>query len=151
MDIDKTVQELLAKPKDSHDKGALDVIHARRKQLADIFFDKSKSAAERNAVFDELCSIHKYLGMGDIFKAKDPKGPRSTAAPIRTPEQKLKDSDRMLCDLWPLAKKYAASEYPKDETGEPHVDGPIIVDKNEKSRSILAQVFLYSMVEMYKQ
>lgn len=150
MELDKTVEELLQKPKDSHDKGALDVIHARRKQLADVFFDKSRSVKDRNAVYNELLSIHKYLGLStELFKVKEPKIPG--AKPQRTPEQKKEDSVKMIRDLWPEAKKYALEQVPKDETAMPTKDGPIVVDKNAKERSILAQVFLYNMVELYKQ
>lgn len=150
MEPDKTVQELMKKPRDQHDAGALDVIHARRKELCDLFFDKSKSTKERNAVYDEISAIHKYFDMKPIFKVKEARG-AIPSKPTRTPEQKLKDSERMLYDLWPAAKKYAESQVPKDETGMPTKEGPIIVDKNAKERSILAQVFLYSMVELYKQ
>lgn len=150
MEIDNTVKDLMKKPKEELEKGALDVIHARRKQLADIFFDTSKSAAEKNKVFDELELIHKYFNMGKIFKAKEKRG-GIPAKPTRTPEEKKEDSARMISDLWPEAKKLALAEYPKNETGMPTKDGPIIVDKNEKQRNILTQVFLYSMVELYKQ
>lgn len=151
MEPDKTVQELLQKPKDQHDQGALDVIHARRKQLCDLFFDKSKSATERNAVYDEISAIHKYFDMKPIFKVKEPKAFGAAAKPVRTHEQKVEESFNMVKDLWPKAKELALAEHPKEETGMPTTDGPIIVDKNEKSRTILAQVFLYNMTELYKQ
>lgn len=152
MEFDKTVQELLAKPKDSHDQGAMDCIHGRRKQLADIFFDKSKSAKDRNGVYDELLSIHNYLGLKtNLFKVKEARGPAAAVKPTRTPEQKLKDSERMLYDLWPAAKKYAAQQIKENKVMQPSIEGPREVDLNQKERSILSQVFLYSMVELYKQ
>lgn len=150
MEINKTVQELMKKPRDQLEPAALDVIHARRKELCDIFFDASKSAADKNNVYNELSLIHKYFDMKPIFKAKEKRG-AITSKPTRTPEQKVKDSVEMVSKLWPEAKKLALDEYPKDETGMPTKDGPIIVDKNEKSRSILSQVFLYNMTELYKQ
>lgn len=151
MEIDKTVQELLQKPKDQHDQGALDVIHARRKQLADIFFDKSKSPQDRNKVFDELCAIHKYLGMGDIFKAKVPKAFGGAAKPIRTPQQRKEDAVIMMVDLWKEAKAFALKEFPVEKTAEPAIEGVRIVDKHTEDRSILAQVFFKGLVESYKQ
>lgn len=153
MELDQTVKELLAKPKDSHDQGALDVIHGRRKQLADVFFDKSRSAKDRNAVYAELLSIHKYLELStQLYKVKEARGAAAAVKATRTPEQKLIESERMIKDLWPIAKKHAAVEYPEETlTAEPAVEGVRIFDKHAKDRSILASVFLYSMVELYKQ
>ena len=149
MEPDKTVKELMLKPRSEHDAAALDVIHARRKELCDLFFDKSKPAKERNAVYDEISAIHKYFEMKPIFKVKEARG--AATKPTRTNEQKVKDSVEMIKSLWPEAKKLALIEYPKEETGMPTTEGPIVVDKNEKSRSILSQVFLYNMTELYKQ
>jgi hypothetical protein len=127
----------------------MDAIHAQRTKLANIFFDKAKSADARNACYEELAAIHKYLGFNNIFKVKTAKG--TAAKPQRTAEQKTKDSVEMINNLWPEAKKMALAEWPIEQTGEPHVDGPKVIDKNKKDRGILSQVFLYAMVENYKQ
>jgi hypothetical protein len=86
MEIDTVVQQLLQKPRDDLDNSQLDVIHARRKQLADVFFNQSATVEQKLEVYDELNSIHKFLNMKQLFKPKKAKraGGTTPQKPLRT-------------------------------------------------------------------
>jgi len=150
MEADQTIKELLKIEAKLQSKEALDTIHARRQKLANIFFGKSKPVDARNACYDELAAIHKYFGFNDIFKVKKAKA-GNYQKPVRTAEQRKTDAVTMMKDLWPEAVAYAADVIPVKEKGQPHQDGPMVVDVNQKQRDILAQVFFYGMIESYKQ
>lgn len=55
------LDEILKIPIGQQHPDALKAIKDRRQELANLFFDKTKTAAERNAVFDELNNLNKYL------------------------------------------------------------------------------------------
>lgn len=65
------LEEILKLPKEKHPKETIDKLQARRKTIADIFFDKTKPNEERMKVFDELDKINKFFGYKDIFALKE--------------------------------------------------------------------------------
>jgi len=75
------LDEILKVPKEKQAKITIDNLQVRRKTLGDIFFDKTKTFEERNAVYDELVKINKYFGYKEIFKLKE-KGSGRTYKPI---------------------------------------------------------------------
>jgi len=62
------LEELLKVPKEKQHSTILEKLKARRKELADKFFDKTLPVPEKMKIQDELALLHDYFGMKPIRK-----------------------------------------------------------------------------------
>lgn len=61
-ELEENLDDLIKIPLSQQVPEVTTKLQARRKELFTIFYDRSKSAQERNAVFDEANKISNYLG-----------------------------------------------------------------------------------------
>lgn len=102
------LDELLKIPIGQQHPDALKAIKDRRQELANLFFDKNKPSAERNAVFDECNKLNKYLNYKLIeFRIKE-KG--SGSYRIITVEEKRQNMTNFMTSCLVLGIKDISSE-----------------------------------------
>lgn len=91
-------QTMFKIPLSQHTKEIRESLFKKRKELNDIFYDKSKSNEERNKARDEANPISKYLGEKEIqYPAGTGKG--GGGYKPKTPEERKKNCDEFLSYL----------------------------------------------------
>lgn len=94
------LDELLKIPLSAQDGKVYNLLSSRKKELFSIFFDKTKSVNERNAVFDEANKLAKYLNESVLkWKASEKKSGYSGKSYTTSKEARQKNCDELIAYL----------------------------------------------------
>lgn len=95
----ENLDDLLKIPLQNQDGKIYNLLSARRKELFNYFWDKTKTPDDRNSVFDEANKISKYLNEKIIqWRAAKPKGTVASLPPT-TKEQRKQNCDDLISYL----------------------------------------------------
>lgn len=107
-DVTKPIQgldDLLKVQMINQSSEAIKMLKDRRQFVANLFFDKTKTAEERNGVFDEGNKLNAYLGHKLFqYRIKEKgSGYRGTSSPASEPQKKPEDRAAELELFWKTA------------------------------------------------
>lgn len=131
-----SLRELIKNGKDNTDKSILDGLQARRKLIADYYYDKDVPKNDRQEFYEELKLLHAFLGYKEIFPLikKDGSGGRRE----RSIQEKKDDINAMFEFCWKKAFDEGLKIVPKVGNGA--------TDLDKKERDILISVLFKAFV-----